>query len=202
MEIIAQGQTNQLRYLVAKFDEDAATLEALVQPVGFGDEVRSEARKVEILGAQLLLNHLFGHEVQRSHHPDGAPFVEGFDGYVSVSHSKRYIAVAIHPTQPVGIDIEVNTDRAQRLRERFMKPTELTDAPASWQMREKALVTWCAKEAAYKCMPRPAVDFLTDMQVTYDNDLLSVTYDRQIVRLMCQITPDWCLVVGGIGLFS
>ena len=77
-----------------------------------------------------------------SHDKDGAPLVEGF--HVSISHTKGWAAMIMSRTRRSGIDVEYMSDRVNKIASRFMR----NDEPQ--HTLPGRLITWCAKEAAYK----------------------------------------------------
>lgn len=95
-----------------------------------------------------LLDHYFGYGVALCHTPDGAPFIEGSDRYISISHCGKAVAVAISD-RPVGIDVEYRGGRLRTVAHRYFP--ECTEAHEN--IPESFLLTaWTFKEAAYKLM--------------------------------------------------
>ncbi|MBP5318257.1 MAG: 4'-phosphopantetheinyl transferase superfamily protein [Paludibacteraceae bacterium] len=196
MEIIAESSDKRLQWQLALFDESAEELATLLGDAAAADRHWVSSRRIEAYGERLLLWRMFQTTVELLHRDNGAPYLSGRSEHISISHSKRFVAVASHPAQPVGIDVEVNTDRAARLSQRFMNDGELASAPADWRLREKALAVWCAKEAAYKCLPVEGCDFRSDMWADFDGRKISVRYQKRRFDFDCRLTPDYCLVVG------
>lgn len=77
-----------------------------------------------------------------NHDEDGAPLVEGF--HVSISHTKGWAAMIVSGSHRSGVDMEYMSDRVNRVASRFLRDDEPQDT------LEGKLITWCAKEAAYK----------------------------------------------------
>lgn len=76
------------------------------------------------------------------HDEDGAPLVEGF--YISISHTRGWAAMTLSKCHKNGVDIEYVSDRVDKVVSRFMRDDEKQDT------LKGRLITWCAKEAAYK----------------------------------------------------
>lgn len=154
--------------------EDLPTLQALWgnaplpqhYPAG-----RNEKRCKEILATALLLRHYFRREVLWHHAPNGAPLIEGYN--ISISHTINYIAIALHPTRRVGIDIERIGERVMRVAPRFMSEDELSQLPPDNATLPddtscRALAShmiWSIKEAVYKLHPT-AVDFRNNIHTS------------------------------------
>ncbi len=76
------------------------------------------------------------------HDNDGAPLVEGF--HISISHTRGWAAMILSVCHRSGVDIEYVSDRVNKVASRFMRDDETQDT------LKGRLITWCAKEAAYK----------------------------------------------------
>lgn len=68
--------------------------------------------------------------------------MEGF--HVSISHTKGWAAMIVSGSHRSGVDMEYMSDRVNRVASRFLRDDEPQDT------LEGKLITWCAKEAAYK----------------------------------------------------
>ena len=118
--------------------------------------------KKEKLSVRVLLQEICGQGVL-CYDEMGKPHLSDDTFNVSVSHTKDFVAVFIHPTFAVGIDIERHSNRAARLRERFLEKDEL---PANDNNQEAYCeLCWCAKEAIYKMMPDTSIDIFKDIRI-------------------------------------
>lgn len=95
------------------------------------------------------------------------PYLEGEAFHFSVSHCGDYAAAIASRMRRVGIDIELPSDKAQRIRSKFISAAEevcLDALPANEVSKiESATLVWSAKEAAFKWYGRGQVDFRNDM---------------------------------------
>jgi phosphopantetheinyl transferase (holo-ACP synthase) len=92
------------------------------------------------------------------HDDQGAPFVEGFDVNISITHTPNLVAVAINEHQVVGVDAE-QMDRQQvlRVRDKFLNDKEkLFIAPDDLAAH---IIAWTAKEAIIKAERNSALDW-------------------------------------------
>ena len=96
--------------------------------------------------------------------PLGEPLFEGLKGSISVTHSRRYVALARAWEGRCGIDIEQLDRNYERIEDKYISATEKALATAHDE-RFRAVV-WCAKEAAYKCLGQSGVDFRRDLLIT------------------------------------
>jgi phosphopantetheinyl transferase len=126
-------------------------------------KMRSARRRLEWLAVRVLLRRMLGGEARIAYLPSGAPYLSGRPEHISISHTKDYAAIALN-TLPVGIDIESRGERVLRVREHFLDKAEEA-ALDPFHAADHALLYWCAKEAAYKCIGQEAVDFRKQLHV-------------------------------------
>ena len=96
--------------------------------------------------------------------PSGEPLFEGLEGSISVTHSRRFVALARSWQGRCGIDIEQLDRNFERVENKYISPAE-RQLPTVDDERFRAAV-WCAKEAMFKCVGREGVDFRRDLQLT------------------------------------
>jgi len=130
----------------------------------FLEKTTSERRKQEWLAARLLLKELIGEEMPVQYDSNDAPFIPGSGYNVSISHTKGYVAVLLQKNLSAGIDIEYRSDRALRLKERFLSPEEL-DNLDSIDMLTHTVLYWSAKEVLFKIMGQQNVDFSEHLHI-------------------------------------
>ena len=109
---------------------------------------------------------------------DGSPYIENGNS-ISISHTKGYAAVMISGSTACGIDIELISGRALRIRERYMNSTDLdsfsgTDADAT--------LCWSAKETAFKATGRESYDFKNKIFLTKQENF--IVADSSSVRIL------------------
>lgn len=99
-----------------------------------------------------IVESRLGAGVRVVHDPDGAPELVGSDMHISISHSRGYAAVALHPSQRIGVDIEEpRPEQLARVAKRFLSAAE---APV-WSA--DLLAAWTIKEAVYKAAGTPGL---------------------------------------------
>ncbi|MBO6223394.1 MAG: 4-phosphopantetheinyl transferase family protein [Bacteroidales bacterium] len=134
---------------------------------------KSEQARRERLSVLALVQTLFEEPVHIGHHENGAPYVENDSTRISITHTNRFSAVIIHPSEEVGIDIESIKRDFTAVEKRALSDDEREDLvdkdendPEQMEERNTQLaIYWCAKEALYKRMGRNNVDFSEDMEV-------------------------------------
>lgn len=102
-----------------------------------------------------------------AHTTEGQPYLTNRPGHLSISHTRQWVAIAWHPTHPVGIDIERLGVQIERVAARVFNENELqahTNSPRSHNLWLH--LCWSAKEALFKAMSESGVDFRTQLHVT------------------------------------
>lgn len=120
-------------------------------------------RTLETESVNALLADLCGMPKPILHEENGQPYLEDHSFHISVSHTKGYAAVALHPRFRVGIDIEHFGMTVYRVREKFMQEDELEEADVEdiYQL----LLYWSAKEAVYKVLSMDGVELRRHIRI-------------------------------------
>ena len=168
MAIYRIYQKGDLKVGVWKVDETVEQLRSMFHQFSIYEEgfarFSSEKRKQEWLAVRVLLKELCGEEKKIAYLPSGKPYLEDGSMHVSFSHTHGYVAVALHPSAEVGIDIEQYGTRVQRVASRFVREDERVSIEAGDEVHA-LLLHWSAKETMFKLMEEEAVDFIKHLQV-------------------------------------
>lgn len=120
----------------------------------------------EFLASRILFNHMFpGKIISKS--SQGKPLIDD-QGHLSISHTRGWAAIGFHPVFRVGIDVEVISDKAFRLRNKFSHPKEWLPLQKTTGYEDSVLfsVLWSVKEALYKLLPHEGWVFKEHFFVT------------------------------------
>lgn len=128
----------------------------------------SPAKRLEYAASRYLKHHIFGAK-NIAYDVTGAPYIEGV-GFISLSHSSTYVAVAVCPEHLIGVDIEEIRAKSIKLSARFITeeekqffdPTDQTDMSTLWSL----------KECLYKLSDRNQLLFQRDILVYRKDDQL------------------------------
>ncbi|MDX5321950.1 MAG: 4'-phosphopantetheinyl transferase superfamily protein [Bacteroidota bacterium] len=130
-------------------------------------ELKNENRKRQFLGSRLLLQTLLEEvgvsQANLAKRDDGRPFLMDSPWELSISHTDRMAAVALSK-KPIGIDIELMSERIKRIQSKFMNQEELDELTDENDLRWMHLV-WSAKEALFKYHPERDFDFREHLRV-------------------------------------
>ena len=128
------------------------------------ERFKAIARRIEWLAVRRLMHEL-GIASPIAYLPTGRPYLKGDARHISISHPRGYAAVAISNSAPIGIDIEQRTDKVCRVREKFLSCEEKLFSLLANNNVEAMLVVWTAKEAMFKLIDKPGIDFAEHLHV-------------------------------------
>ncbi|NLD22447.1 MAG: 4'-phosphopantetheinyl transferase superfamily protein [Bacteroidales bacterium] len=126
--------------------------------------ISSEARRKEKLAVRALLNTIFEDKVYLGHHDNGKPFLKNSALEISISHSRRFVAIITHPSDDLGIDIESLDRDFSAVEAKALSEEEIEDL-STHKRTEQLAIYWCAKEAIYKRMSLTEVDFAEQIEI-------------------------------------
>lgn len=115
--------------------------------------------------------------------PQGKPYFLCDNRFISISHTKKWIAVALAPCK-VGVDVELKSSRAYKIRDKFLLPSEIDLLGRVDNPEQEALRMWTVKEAAFKMHDWQAGGVLTDIVITQReacSSILSRTEGREVL---------------------
>lgn len=122
---------------------------------------KSEKRKLEFLAVRYLLQDMCKSCGSIIYTGTGKPLLRSKYG-ISISHCNGYVAVMLSGTGVPGLDIEVISPRAGKLKQRFLNEQELAfagDNPL------QTTLFWSAKEALFKMCNKQGIDFKTNFVI-------------------------------------
>lgn len=178
MSLLKCWKENNGLFAVWKIEETFGELRAsLGNDLPYDEDLnrlRAESRQMEYLAVRVLLKTVCGEEKLICHAPSGKPFLADKSYHISISHTKGYAAIALHPSAEVGIDIEQVADRVLKVADRFMCAEELqgeAESVSTYAGDRKIstlyymLLHWSAKETLYKLMNKEEVDFREHLRI-------------------------------------
>lgn len=124
----------------------------------------SGSRLKEWLAVRVLLKNLCGEEREIAYQPSGRPYLKDGGGHISISHTRGYVAVALHPSREVGMDIEQYGTRVKKVSSRFIRPDEEPNLSHGDEIYA-LLLHWSAKETLFKLIGTEEVDFLRHLHI-------------------------------------
>ena len=121
------------------------------------------------------LQHLAGRYLLKELYPDfplelikiadtRKPFLEDEAYHFSISHCGDYAAVVVSKEYRVGVDVELITDKVEKIIHKFLSKQEkkLLQADA---VNKTATLLWSVKESVYKWKGSGGVDFIKHINI-------------------------------------
>lgn len=205
MASFLQYKTNGIQWAVWKMEESLDVLLLLLPGArrAFCEQELnrfvSERRKMEWLSVRVLLYSMLQEDKEIGYSPEGKPYLTDHSFFISISHTKDYVAVILSPISPVGIDIEQYGHRVKRVYDRFIRPDEQVEpywGDVTWSM----LLHWSAKETIFKSMENADADlrklclshFVPQEEGTFQVQEYA-TEQQQSFTVGYRISPDFVL---------
>ena len=126
--------------------------------------IRSESMRKQRLAVRALLEEMFEEKVYLSHHDNGKPYIENDAINISITHTAKYVAVILHPTEDVGIYIESLDRDFSAVEKKALSEDEIDDLDDD-KRNEQLAIYWCAKEAIFKRVSVYNVDFAEQIEI-------------------------------------
>jgi phosphopantetheinyl transferase len=126
------------------------------------EKIRAEQRAVEWLTTRIMLYTLLGEEKKIVKKETGQPYLSDNSYRISISHTKKYAAILLHPTLPVGVDIETISERVKKIAYKFISDNEYID-PSQEIVHQ--LLHWSAKESLFKLISESEIDFKQHLHI-------------------------------------
>lgn len=168
MAMLMQHKEDSYQWGVWKTDESIDQLLALFPHCEKYESMltrfTSAHRRLEWLSVRTLLYTLLGEEKEICYESNGKPYLADHSSFISISHTRGYVAVIVSVKAPTGIDIEQYGERVHKVAHKYMRedePTSLYEGVETWSL----LLHWSAKEVMFKCMEMAEVDFRKHLRV-------------------------------------
>jgi len=129
-------------------------------------EVNLAPKKKEFLASRLAIRYLAKQlnipflGIKKDQH--GKPYLVDSSWQMSITHSRDYMAVIMHPNNLVGIDIEKPQEKMWKIMPRLYSEQEINDID---QNLENMSIYWSAKEALYKLYGKRGTDFRENLKI-------------------------------------
>ncbi len=131
----------------------------------------------------------------------GRPLCDG--QHISISHTGEWVAVAVSRV-PVGVDVELRSDKALRVALRFINERE-ESMVVGGERSDVATAIWSAKESMFKLVGEDDVNFLRhlcieNMSGDFSSEFIFTarelrTDECRSCRVVCKMYPDFVLTM-------
>lgn len=140
-----------------------------LQKVPLQREITHPHKQLQHLAGRYLLQHLYPdfpyHLIEIA--DTRKPYLPNEEYHFSISHCGDYAAVIVSKDHRVGIDIELVTEKVERVKHKFLNEEELSVVSSELSVASLNHLTllWCCKEAVFKWYGNGGVDFRDDIHL-------------------------------------
>jgi Phosphopantetheinyl transferase len=124
-------------------------------------EITHPHKQLQHLAGRYLLQHLYPdfpyHLIEIA--DTNKPYLPNEEYHFSISHCGDYAAVIVSKDHRVGIDIELVTEKVEKVKQKFLNEQELNNIQYSTFNIQHLTLLWCCKEAVFKWYASGGVDF-------------------------------------------
>ncbi len=175
MSLVYAGDLNTYRFGIWKMDTEQQGIDT-VKPNFPVPEFKATHRKLEFVSVRKLALAMGVDPLEIDYSVSGRPLLKSMpETHISISHSRHYAAFMISKQCRTGIDIEEYSNRILKIRSRFLNDEEESllhhiFAKQAYSSKEELILLylhWCAKEAMYKALDIPGLDFKQDLGVDF-----------------------------------
>jgi phosphopantetheinyl transferase len=103
------------------------------------------------------------------------PFLENEAYHFSISHCNQYAAVMVSTQNRVGVDVEVASEKIERIQHKFLSPEEQARVRDHRSITHGLTLAWSCKEAVFKWYGLGSVDFKDHMEIKTINSSSEIT---------------------------
>jgi len=168
MPLLLNQYENSFRLALWKLTEDVDFFENKAHlstaDIKLYKKISNETRKKEWLAVRILLNDVLGFWPNISYMETGKPILNNHTRHLSISHSREMVGILLCTSPYAGIDIEKTTRNIDKVLTRFLSPKELENIQ-SCQNPFCKIIHWCAKEAIFKSINEPNIDFSSQIKI-------------------------------------
>lgn len=177
----------EISFQISKIQEDLNFYlqhipEILKNPVL--ERTENAQKRKESLGCRYLLNN----QLIKLNKPilpidytiEGKPFMKN-GIHFSFSHTSEYVCSILSHDKSIGIDIESNHRKIEKIAPRFLNQIELSH----FNTPKKQILAWSMKEAIYKAFAKKGISFREQILLHIENDsYVGIVHHESIAHKM------------------
>ena len=177
-----------------------------LQQVPLQREITHPHKRLQHLAGRYLLKYLFPEfPVSLIQIADTRkPFLDDEAYHFSISHCANFAAVIVSKENRVGVDIELATQKVERIKHKFVSAEEeiMLDNLSTYQLINLSTLTWSCKEAVFKWYGLGEVDFRQHIQLksiielnknSFETIVLFKKKEELFLNLQSQFFDELCL---------
>jgi 4'-phosphopantetheinyl transferase len=126
---------------------------------------KSSGRRLQWLAVRALLQEFRPTNPVIEYKENGKPFFYTHNEEISISHSGKLAAIALHPTNIPGVDAEEIHPRIKKIASRFLNNEEEAYLEEN-TIIEQLCIIWAAKEVLYKIHTEGMLSFKENLFIS------------------------------------
>ncbi len=111
----------------------------------------------------------------------GKPWPQGKEGYVSISHTNKWLFLSFSSLHLQGLDIEHKRLQLQKIAPRILHSEEIELLARSKDQQSALQIFWGAKESLYKAYGRRSLEFKSNLRIYNFDSIHSGTFEGSIL---------------------
>lgn len=126
--------------------------------------ISNPGRRLEWLAVRALVKEFYDVHPSIDYHENGKPRLVNHTDKISISHSGKMVAIALHSNHNPGVDIEMLNPRIYKIANRYLNEAEKAFLGASPSVAQLTIV-WGAKEVMFKVYEHGGISFKDDFSI-------------------------------------
>jgi 4'-phosphopantetheinyl transferase len=161
MPLYRKLEVGRSKIALWKIEEDLAFFQS---SFANSPDIPDKNQRLQWYASRYLVSNVLGPKAIIIKDESGKPVLRNSKLHLSISHTPAFAAVMMHPSAPVGIDIEACTPKVVRIAHKFLREDEVQAIKPEEQI-DKLILYWSAKEALYKLYGKGGIEFKTQLLV-------------------------------------
>ncbi len=161
MPLYRKLEVGRSKIALWKIEEDLAFFQS---SFATSPDILDKNKRLQWYASRYLVSNILGPKAVISKDEFGKPVLRNSKLHLSISHTPAFAAVMMHPSTPVGIDIETCTPKVVRIAHKFLRDDELQAIKPEEQI-DKLILYWSAKESLYKLYGKGGIEFKTQLLI-------------------------------------
>lgn len=130
----------------------------------FFKKISNNSRKLQWILVRKLFKKYFSNNESIVYNNNGKP-ISSNGTFISISHSKDYVALIQSQKFNVAIDVESISKRIIRIKHKFVKESELPSLNSENDLIKYCTIIWSAKECLCKLFDYKIFDFINHLTI-------------------------------------
>src|ERR1700677_5034868 len=121
MPLYRKLEVGRSKIALWRIDEDLAFFQSAFPN---NPHITNESKRLQWYASRYLASEVLGLKTEITKDESGKPVLKNSKHHLSISHTPVFAAVMMHPSTPVGIDIETLTPKVLRIAHKFLRDDE------------------------------------------------------------------------------